>query len=234
MAIINIDDSDYVKLYQKYDSNLFIRLYHSLLKYTFILPIFKLVPFDASIMDVGCARGKFLLNMKRYGYTNLSGLDISITDTVLNPDADAAFFQSSIIDNDFALNADMLIGEPTIKNSLHEFVYDAVFVQNMLHHLPIKSLPTVARNISSLCKVGGHLLIYDVNRTSLVGKLFYNGLLRLFPEFYKSVSLERKEQLEFCQFWPEFCAALRRNGMECLSRSEWSFYKAFVFQKIEQ
>ena len=229
MGIVNIDDPEYVKLYKSYDSGLTIRFYHKVFKYRFVVPIFKLLSKDASIMDVGCARGKFLFDMRqKYGFHNLSGLDLAFIDTALVPGKDANFFQASITDKDFKLTKEMAVGTPPEDIPLS---YDAVFVQNMLHHLPIESLPDVARNIASLCKPGGYLFIYDVNRKTLVGRFFYHVFLRLFPAYYAAAMRENPEQYAFCDVWPDFYVSLEKSGLECIKRSEWSFYKSLVFKK---
>lgn len=228
MGIINIDDPEYVKLYRKYDSGLAIRFYHKVFKYRFAVPIYKYLPFDATIMDVGCARGKFLHDMKRFGYRNLNGLDLAFTDTAVSPGEGATFFQASITGADFQLSKDMVV-EGNRDNP--DLVFDAVFIQNMLHHLPIDELMHTARNVASLCKEGGYVFLYDVNRLTLVGRFFYEVFLRLFPDYYAAAVRETPEQLAFCRIWPEFYSALEQAGLRCIKRSEWSFYKALVFRK---
>ena len=209
MPIANIDDKRFEELYSAVvDRNRCVQLFQDL-KYRFILPL----PRDrqASLIDVGCAKGNFLRNLARRGYTDLSGLDL---DNALYPDVAArvAFYRESLTTPGLDLG----------RRFRH------VFVQCMLHHLPVASLTDAARNIARLCEPGGTLFIYEPNMASPVGRLFYFTFLRLFPAMHRNAMEEKDAQMAFCKGWGGFRRSLEALGFRPRRVSDWSFYKCYV------
>lgn len=208
MPTCNIDDKRCRDLYLGVDRNPCVRFFHAL-KYRWLLPL----PADkqASLIDIGCARGKFLLTLARRGYTDLSGLDI---DNALYPEAAAriVFYQTSLCEPDLDLGR----------------TFRHVFTQCMLHHLPVDSLDVVARNLARLCEPGGRLFIYEPNMASPIGHFFYFTFLRLFPAMHANALYEKDVQLAFCRAWDGFVRALERQGFRTRRHSNWSFYKCYI------
>jgi 2-polyprenyl-3-methyl-5-hydroxy-6-metoxy-1,4-benzoquinol methylase len=208
MAIQNIDDERLQELYRTVDRNPCVRLFQNI-KYRYILPL----PADkkAGLIDVGCGRGKFLLTMARRGYGDLSGLDI---DNALYPEAAdrIVFYRNSLCSPDLDLG--------------RSFAH--VFVQGVLHHLPVPCLDEAARNLARLCAPGGSLFIYEPNMATTIGRFFYFTFLRLFPPMYRNALAEKEEQLAFCSAWDRFVRVLEDQGFRPRRHSNWSFYKCYI------
>jgi 2-polyprenyl-3-methyl-5-hydroxy-6-metoxy-1,4-benzoquinol methylase len=210
MPIRNLDDSAYSAYYLKVDGNLLVRIFQKF-KYSFILPFQRYITPDSHIMDIGCAHGNFLKTLLRLGYTNLFGLDIK-EDLYPELRDRITFFTGSILDS-----------STFPRNGFH-----AVFMQSVLHHLPIEQLGEVAQNLAALTKPGGILFIYDTNRTSLCGRFFYEWFERLIPHMYHDARNEIKEQVAFSKAWPSFVADLEKNGFRQLKHSSLYFYTAYI------
>ncbi|WP_428560005.1 MAG: class I SAM-dependent methyltransferase [Solidesulfovibrio sp. DCME] len=208
MAIHNIDDKHLQELYRTVDRNPCVRLFQNI-KYRFILPL----PADktAGLIDVGCGRGRFLLDMARRGYSDLSGLDI---DNALYPEAAnrVVFYRNSLC------SPGLDVGRR----------YPYVFVQGVLHHLPVTDLDEAARNLARLCAPGGSLYIYEPNMATPIGHFFYYTFLRLFPPMYRNALAEKDEQRAFCQAWDRFIRVLENQGFRPRRHSNWSFYKCYI------
>ena len=211
MSIRNINDTNYAEYYKHVDSNFFVRVFQTF-KYKFILKISKYIHKDAAIIDIGCGTGKFLVNMKKLGYTNLYGMDLD----------DAAFRSYD--------TAGITFIKQSITNQCDTPI-DVVFLQGVLHHIPADKLLNVADNLSKMTTHQGYLFIYDTNITSLCGTLFYRYFLRLFPKLYLESKNELSEHLNFCELFPKFVARLETNGFKLIKSSDWAFYKAFIFIK---
>jgi len=211
MSIDNIDDANYIEFYKYVDSNFLVRVFQ-IFKYKFILKIPRYVRKNSSIIDVGCGSGKFLANMKRYGYTNLCGIDLDDTAFHNHNASDIAFIKQSITE-DCNVSSEV------------------VFVQSVLHHIPTGKLVKVADNLSKMVNNQGYLLIYEPNIKSYCGILFYKYFLRLLPRLYKEAEKEFPEHIEFCEVFPKFIELLKNKGFRLISSSDWAFYNAFIFIK---
>jgi 2-polyprenyl-3-methyl-5-hydroxy-6-metoxy-1,4-benzoquinol methylase len=214
MTARNIDNIDYAELYRYIDKNILIKVWQ-LFKYKFIFKIFRYVGTNDSILDIGCGTGAFLKNLRCYGYTNLTGMDVD----------DKAFRDGSVEYIDF------------IKESIVTYVimgkkrYENVFVQSMLHHLEEKDYERSVTNIADIVNDGGRLFIYEPNIKSLFGRIFYHFFLRIFPKIYAENKREEFEHLLLCKKWCCIIQILQKRGLKCLHSSDWSFYYAYIFIK---
>lgn len=215
MSAKNIDNPAYSSYYQRVDSNLLVRVFQKF-KYIFILPFRRYLSPDSAIMDVGCARGNFFRILISHGYTNLHGLDLI---NKLYPDLSrrVAFYSGSILK----------------RSDLPSEKFDGVFLQSVLHHLPVDHLNFAARNLTSVIKPGGVLFIYDTNRTSLCGRLFYDWFERFIPYMFRDALNERSEQIAFSNEWPHFIDTLEKNGFLRLKHSNSWFYTAYIGRRAE-
>jgi 2-polyprenyl-3-methyl-5-hydroxy-6-metoxy-1,4-benzoquinol methylase len=171
---------------------------------------------DDSILDIGCGPGTFLRKMRRYGYKKLAGMDIDDRAFRERAPDDIAFIKESITSN---------------SHSDNENLYDVVFVQSMLHHLRRDEYEPAIANIVRMTKKGGKLFVYEPNIKSWCGHFFYYYFLRIFGRIYTEAMYEEKEHILLCDMWNDVLASLGKKGMKCLYRSDWSFYKAFIFVK---
>jgi 2-polyprenyl-3-methyl-5-hydroxy-6-metoxy-1,4-benzoquinol methylase len=209
VPIKNIDNDGYVELYEHIGKVTLVQLYQKYFKYKFVLPIRKYSDPQKSFLDVGCARGDFLVFLKKNGFVKLYGLDV---ENALQPSikSEVTFYRESIVDS-----------------ALDIPPHSSVQIASVLHHLPCESLGIVADNLAKLVEKDGILYIYDVNRVSLLGRFFNNIFLRLFPRLFKSNEEERREQEALCEKWPEFVSRLE-NYFLPLKKSSHYIYVSFV------
>jgi len=137
MPVKNIDSLEYQDWYDGLDANPLIRWYQRNIKFKFLMPIFKYLKKDSTILDIGCARGEFLQRLYKLGYRNLSGMDIA---NALRPEiADKiCFFEESITSPSF-----LDIERPK---------FDILVIQGVLHHLPYGELSNCVKNIAGITK----------------------------------------------------------------------------------
>ena len=213
MAINNIDDKEYVDLYERKSKNKLIQFFQKQFKYKYVLPILKYSSKDDSFLDIGCARGDFLSFLYEIGYKNLHGLDL---DNALPPflNDNITFYKASVYDPDINLPQ-----------------FDSVQMASVLHHLPEDKMLDTIYNLKKTVKNGGYLYIYDVNRTSFTGKFFYGYFLRLFPGIYKEVENEKNESILLGQYWKKIVSFLEDDFIT-ISKSDRFFYVSYVGKRL--
>lgn len=216
MPIRNSDDPEYAQRFAAFDANPLMRWYHRLIKYNYVFPVCGLLGADASLLDVGCGSGDFLLRLKRLGFDKISGMELNdiLYDRVRPL---CAFYRGSILDREFCRK----IAEETSG-------FDAVFLQSLLHHLPFDGIPQALENVRLLCADGGYVFIDEPNRLSFAGKIFSKVYLRLVePRNFQENLREWPEMQAVGNFWPSIVRILEQNGFSRQKHSAWSH--AFVY-----
>jgi|GEM_PF-2890502 2-polyprenyl-3-methyl-5-hydroxy-6-metoxy-1,4-benzoquinol methylase len=210
-GIQNIDSEQFEAGYVAWRTKKLWKAYQAI-KYRFVFPILG-VDRGRHILDVGCAKGHFVSMLLEHGFSQVDGMDI----------ADRLFpgvrgRMGFYIDS---------IASPRLDLPKR---YDILLFQNVLHHLTAQEVCRAIANMKNLLNEGGQVWIYDVNSTSILGALFYRGLLRIYPEHYRLNTLERADHDGFCRRWPAIVSALECD-FRVIRHSNWNFYKVLVVQK---
>lgn len=118
---------------------------------------------EASILDIGCGWGKYLAALRKRGYTNLLGVDIS---------HDQIQFGHSIgID---------CINHGEIKELLSSTCkYDCIFVMDVFEHLELQYLTELIPLIFASLKDGGKLIVQVPNGHCLMNFNLYGDITHL-------------------------------------------------------
>jgi SAM-dependent methyltransferase len=105
----------------------------------------KIIPDkDASILDIGCAKGGLLATFKAHGYKNLTGLDPSLNCVAQVKAQDIPALQGGLFLENFP--------QGFLKQT-----FDCVIVSHVLEH--VYDLSTAVKNAFSLVKTGGFLYL---------------------------------------------------------------------------
>jgi SAM-dependent methyltransferase len=115
------------------------------------------IPKNARILDAGCAEGHWLEGLRRMGYTNLTGVELS-------PQLLAAA-KSRLPDAVALVEADL---RDWLRQAPAES-YDVVFFHDVLEHLPREHTIEVLRDFYRILAPGGRLSMRVPNMASLVG-----------------------------------------------------------------
>jgi len=136
---------------EKYQAAIYVDTYYSrLIAYEGykqeVLDFMGHLPRHARVLDVGCGTGWFLSLLKKQGWTDLSGLDIS-------PDMLAIAKE--------AIPQARLHQAPIEEFSAGSGTYDVITCLGTLHHMP--NLGKVAARLHDLLAPGGTLIIHEPN-----------------------------------------------------------------------
>lgn len=115
------------------------------------------IPKDASILDVGCAEGHWLEALRRVGFTNLTGIEVS-------PQL-LAIARKRLPDTVTLIEADL---RDWLQHAPIE-AYDVIFFHDVLEHLPREPTIQVLQSFYRILKPGGWLSVRVPNMASLVG-----------------------------------------------------------------
>lgn len=100
----------------------------------------------ARILDAGCGDGRMIRELYEHGATEVSGLDYS--------EAALRFARA------FLPNTTLYVGDFTEATSLQEAgQFDTIFLIETLEHIPVKDVDTVVKNLQTMLKPGGVLVI---------------------------------------------------------------------------
>lgn len=213
--IKNIDDPEYTRDYEILEKEKSM-MFGLFLKYHFLLPLIATTPKDATILDIGCAHGFFLKYLLCKGFTKLYGMDLK---NQLYKDVASSksvtFFKRSILDPQVSD-----IGK-----------FDAINISGVLHHLPPEKITAVIPIVSKMLKPSGTLYIYEPNKFSALGKVFYKCLLPVIsPLLYRLTEYENDIQRAFCRQMPIFIQQMQ-SQLRIVSYSSRLFYFSIVAKK---
>jgi len=147
-------------LYEKYSSSLFMILNiphfskiqeaYERMSYCYKYWYSKFLPRhkDSKILDIGCGMGHFIYFLKKMGYTNYLGIDIS-------PEQ-VAFVKKFITDKV------LLIDASTFLNNL-ENEYDVIVMNDVLEHIPKSDIINFLSLVRKALKDDGIVFIKTVN-----------------------------------------------------------------------
>ncbi len=213
--IKNIDDPIYKKKYKILEKEK-IMILGLFLKYHFLLPLIVKTRKDETILDIGCANGFFIKYLLRKGFTKLFGMDLEnhLYEDVAKS-KHVTFFKSSIMAPNISA-----IGE-----------FDVINISGMLHHLHPDEIITVIPILSTLLKPTGTLYIYEPNRFSIIGKVFYKLLLPIIsPLLYRLSEYENDIQKSFCRKMPNFIKHMQ-SQFNIILYSNKFFYFSIIAKK---
>ncbi|WP_419785097.1 class I SAM-dependent methyltransferase [Pseudodesulfovibrio sp.] len=213
--IKNIDDQAYSQAYATLERSFLFRIGFAL-KYRYILPVLKTVSRDKSVVDIGCAHGLFLNYLARNGFSRLFGMDLKneLYDHVASA-PQIAFIEQSI------LHPDVQKGGP----------FDVLHISGVLHHLPPDKLCSVPKIMANILTRDGKLFIYEPNRFSRIGSLFYDRILPLaLPLLHRLSAQELQIQHAFSLKMPSFMAEFKEY-FDILSYSDKWFYYSIIAKK---
>ena len=116
----------------------------------------KFLPRDksAKILDVGCGCGHFLYYLKRMGYLDASGIDVS-------PQQVEYCLKTAGVKASRANASEFLKGK--------DGYYDFISMMSMLEHLPKDSVVPMLRTVHAALKDGGTLIVVVPNMASIIG-----------------------------------------------------------------
>ncbi len=115
------------------------------------------VPKDARILDAGCAEGHWLEALRRVGFINLTGVDLS--------SQLIACAKQRLGDHANLIQADLLEWLPQIPDAS----YDIIFFHDVLEHLPRDKAIEVLRQFHRILVPRGRLQVRVPNMASLLG-----------------------------------------------------------------
>jgi SAM-dependent methyltransferase len=118
------------------------------------------VPKAARILDAGCGQGHLLAALSRFGYEDLVGIELSISQL--------AAAQKLLPDFITLEQADVL----SYLHQTPEASFDLIFFHDVLEHLPRERAIEVLRGFHRVLKTGGRLQIRVPNSATLIGSYF--------------------------------------------------------------
>ena len=133
-----------------------------------LLPLLRGLPLDAAILDVGCGAGQMLQFLKDNGFSNVSGVDISIEQVGLA-------LQRGL--NAAARDAVEHLCESPLK-------FDAIIALDFIEHFEKRELLSLFDTIRAALRPGGRLILQTPNGEGMLpAKSFTVTLLtsRFFP-----------------------------------------------------
>ncbi|MBI5375539.1 MAG: class I SAM-dependent methyltransferase [Candidatus Schekmanbacteria bacterium] len=119
----------------------------------------KLLPDNkhASIIDIGCGSGSFVYFLKKLGYENTSGIDIS-------PEQIQVAKNLGLTDVECSDNIIYLKGKQN--------AYDVVIIKDLIEHYPKESIMELLDLVFDALKPGGKVIIQTPNAESPFGSRF--------------------------------------------------------------
>jgi SAM-dependent methyltransferase len=116
-------------------------------KYLKFLSLFK----DSSILDIGCGMGFFLLAARNLGFNNVQGIDSSS--------------QQIAVAKKHGLPAELVDDVPNYLSQKKE-CFDAIFMFDVLEHIPVEDQIGALLSIRAALKTGGVLFVRVPNANS--------------------------------------------------------------------
>lgn len=111
---------------------------------------------EAKVLDIGIGRGEMLSSMKRWGYTNYKGVDISPSTVT---------FCTSL-----GLNAE-LVEDTQAWLREHANTFEVITLLDVLEHIPRKNVIAFVKDLRTALKPGGTLIIQVPNLQAPDGQL---------------------------------------------------------------
>jgi 2-polyprenyl-3-methyl-5-hydroxy-6-metoxy-1,4-benzoquinol methylase len=124
-----------------------------------VLPLLN-IPKDAKILDIGCGYGSFIAAMKKAGYTNVSGIDIS-------PDQVAVAHKLGIPE---VIQADLI---PYLQSMPQSF--DLISGLDIIEHFSKDELVNLLSLIHNSLKPAGRAIFRTPNLDAPFATVFANG-----------------------------------------------------------
>lgn len=113
-------------------------------------PLIESYASDARILDLGCGVGQFLYYLRKRGFTNITGIDISESQVrlarTMNPNADIQAVEDS---------QDYL-------SSRKEY-FDLIILNDVLEHIPVSDLIPFTATLFQALRTNGTLVVKTVN-----------------------------------------------------------------------
>ena len=141
---------DYSRQYSKWHDNTLEHAHRQAALYAPYLALLSL-PADARILDIGCGMGFFLLAARNHGLSHATGIDVSA--------------QQIAVAQGHHLEAELVSDTPNWLDS-RVGQFDAVFMFDVLEHIPVDEQIEAIRRVHLALKPGGKLLIRVPNASS--------------------------------------------------------------------
>jgi len=124
----------------------------------------KFLPSDrtARILDVGCGYGRYLYALRRMGFTDCYGIDIS---------GEQVAYAVSTLGLANVEHADALVWLDARRGT-----YDAILALDLLEHLPTDDLLALGRTMRDALKPGGRLIVQVPNAMAPLNPVTYGDL----------------------------------------------------------
>lgn len=116
----------------------------------------------ANILDIGCGFGKYLIELKKLGYENTFGIDLSESQV-------EAAHKVHGLDN-------VMIAEPLDFLEGQEQQYDAILLIDILEHLDLEYCIELVKKVEASLKLGGTVLIHVPNGLSPMCPILYGDI----------------------------------------------------------
>lgn len=199
LPMASLDRKGVIRAIVRSQPNFVARLYSKIrfqiLRQRFLEEIAQYLPATGDILDFGCGFGLFAL------YYALTGPERRVTGVDLNPariDMARSCASALSVENAHfeACNALDWRGDR---------VFDAVYMLDLVHHLPRHAVPEFLRDVRDLLRPGGRLLLKDVADRPHYKRLFTLALDRLMIGFKEPI-----------HYWPpsELVALLQSLGFD--------------------
>lgn len=175
-------------------TRIYSRIRFTILRQPFLEEIGQYLPERGRVLDLGCGFGLFSLFYAR------TGPDRRLTGVDLNP---ARIERARRSAGKLGLdNAEFHVGN-VLEWEIEES-FDAIYLLDVVHHLPQDQVPSFLEKVAALVKPGGRLILKEVEDRPLFKMLFTLALDRLMVGS------------EPIRYWPapELCALLRSLGFE--------------------
>lgn len=125
-----------------------------------IKPVLVNLPFDASVLEVGCGNGELLSYLKLVGYQNAVGIDTSAEQiNIAKENVPNAYYVENSID--------------FLENRTEE--YDLIVAIDVLEHLSKKDAITFVKKINSALRLGGKIILTTPNANSIFAARYIFG-----------------------------------------------------------
>lgn len=150
-----------------------------------------LLPGEGRILDVGCGFGLFAGYFgQTHPHRRIVGID---------PDARRVGIASSVSAR-LDLQNEFVVGD--VRTADLEGPFDAVYVLDVMHHIPSEAQEQVLARLRDLLRPGGTLLIKDITTEPRLGLLFTEALDRLMVGFREPLAYRHHKA------WGELLARL--------------------------
>ena len=124
--------------------------YELYLQFAAILPLQKLK--DKAILDVGCGPGRLLAALADQGCSNLTGLDFS--SAAINQ------AESSLSSLNHPVKISLIKGSVADEDLFPDCTFDAVYMLDVVEHLPPDVLVLAFKNLRRWLRPGGCLVVH--------------------------------------------------------------------------